>query len=121
MNNMKQQSRTIHIIKEINTKYCIDSAHGEIIGNIITSHWNNDYVVVLDFADTDIILASFINAIYNIISRDNKIENIRQKLTFINLNKTELSEIKRCERILFIHNEKDEDLLQSIELLTNGK
>lgn len=118
---MTKKLETILIKEIVKGNHCIDAFHGETIANSISEHWQKGVCVILDFSDIDLILASFINAMYTILSKEHEIDYIKVNLKYKNLNDSELSEIKRSERLLFFHKENDEDLIHTIELLTDGK
>lgn len=118
---MSKKEINIIVTNFIENIHCIDSGHGEKIGNKVVEYWNNGYIVTLDFEGVNLLFASFINSMYAVLSHDFTLDEIRQKLKYSNLNKTELSEIRRCEKILSIHNTKNEDLRHIIEQLTEGK
>lgn len=118
---MNKKEVNIIVTNLIENIHCIDSAHGEKIGNKVLEYWEDGYIVTLDFEGINLLLASFINSMYARLSHDHSLYDIRQRLRYINLNKTELSEIRRCERVLSIHNEKNDELRHIIEQLTEGK
>lgn len=118
---MNKKETNIIVTDFIEDILCIDSVHGEKIGNKILEYWNDGYIVTLDFEGVNLLFASFINSMYAVLSQNFTLDEIRQKLKYSNLNKVELSEIQRCEKILSVHNAKNEELRHIIEQLTEGK
>ena len=88
---MTRKLETILIKDIVKGNHCIDAFHGEIIANSISDHWQKGACVILDFSEIDLILASFINAMYSILSKEHEIDYIQLNLKYKNLNNTELS------------------------------
>lgn len=118
---MDKKESIIIVTDFIDNIHCIDSMHGEKIGNRILDLWEQGHIVTLDFEGINLILASFVNSIYGVLSQRYSLEEIRQNLKYDHINDIELLEIKRCERIVSIHNEKNTELRQTVEQLTEGK
>ena len=58
---IKMDIITIEIKNVLHTNYCINVADGEKIYNIIDKAFKEDKLVVLSFADIELIIAAFLN------------------------------------------------------------
>lgn len=118
---MGRQETVISVSEFIEDIHCIDSKHGEDIARMILNLWQQGQTVVLDFEGTELVLASFINSMYALLSQQYTLDKIRSQLRYLHLNNIELYEIRRSEQILAIHNEINEELRHTIAQLTDGK
>lgn len=81
------------ILKDIiNSEYAVSSEQGELVYNSFIEYFKSGALIELDFSNIKITIAPFFYSCYGILFKDYSLEQVEQKIKFLNItNSTEIT------------------------------
>lgn len=81
------------ILKDIiNSRYAVSSEQGELVYNSFIKYFKSEALIELDFSSIKSTIAPFFYSCYGILFKDYSLEEVEEKIKFLNItNSTEIT------------------------------
>ncbi|MGL4780368.1 MAG: STAS-like domain-containing protein [Bacteroidales bacterium] len=93
------RTTAICVLDYIDGNHCINAEHGHQLGGDLLRLWNSYDRINLDFEGVDLLLSSFLFTVYQQLLSEYTIQQIYDKIVFVNMNENGCSEKKRLEKM----------------------
>ena len=115
------KTTAIYVLDCIDGNRCVNAEHGHQLGIDILSLWNTYDHIKLDFEGVNLVLSSFLYTVYERLLDEHSIHEIKDKLSFINMNEEENSEKNRIERMHWYISRHDEEIREIVSNIIEEK
>ncbi|MGL4806192.1 MAG: STAS-like domain-containing protein, partial [Bacteroidales bacterium] len=95
--------------------------HGHQLGVDILNLWNSYDQIHLDFEGVDLLLSSFLYTVYQQLLSEYTLQQISEKVVFVNMNKNGHSEKKRIEKMHHYIYKNEDEIKEIVANIIEGK